>query len=147
MVGVVGFAVGENAMVAIEAGGGGEDEFLSAGLAGVFEHVEGSGGVGVHIQPGVEDAVADTGDGGKVDDGGGMGQEVSQGWDGAAVRDVEVSELEAGEGAQTGEAVFFHAHVIVGVHVVDAENGVPFLEEEFADSGGDKSGGAGYEVG
>ena len=132
MVGVVGFFVGcGSRAVAVEAGGGGEDEFRAGGLAAVFEHVEGAGGVGFQVEPGVFDAAADAGDGGEVDDGsGGCGEEVFEGLDGLGVGDVEVDEGEAGEGLEAGEAVVFDADVVGGGEVVDAEDGVAGVEEE-----------------
>jgi len=145
MVGVVGFFVGVGATIAVEAGGGGEDEFRAGGLAAVFEHVEGAGGVGFQVEPGVFDAAADAGDGGEVDDGGGgCGEEVFEGLDGFGVGNVEVGEVEAGDGLEAGEAVVFDADIVGGGEVVDAEDGVAGVEEEGADAGGDETGGASY---
>jgi hypothetical protein len=141
MGGVVILGMGLGSVVAIEAGGGSEDELGHPGLAAVFEEVEGAGGVGVEVEPGVEDAVADTSGGGEVDDGdGGSWEELFEGRDSLGVGDVKVHEGEAGEGEEAIQAVLFHADVVGGVEVVDAEDGVTGLEEEVADAGGNKTG-------
>jgi hypothetical protein len=56
------------------------------------------------------------------------------------------AEGEGGGAEEAGEAPVLQADVVVVVEVVDADDVVTLLKEQFADAGGDEAGAAGDKV-
>ena len=65
----------------------------------------------------------------------------------SAVRKVEFDEAEAFELFELGEARLFQPGIVVGVQVVDADNGAALPEQQPRDVEADEAGGAGDEGG
>ena len=128
------------------AGAGVDDVFQRGQFAAELQEHHLAHHVGLHVGVRVHQGMAHSGLGREMDDPGDrLALRRHRRGHRLAVGDIGAHEVKVPVGFQQGEPGLFEAHVVVGVHVIHAEDALAAREQRPADVEADEAGGPGHE--
>ena len=123
---------------------GGVDKVLDPGMPTAFEYIDEADEIGIDVGMGIDERIADSGLGGKID----HGVEaifIKEGGHRLTIGEIDVDMDKARTFSQSGHAMPLQLRIIVVVEVIQPHHLGPTVDEPFCQMCSDKAGGAGNQ--